>query len=205
RLDQQPLPFITATGLAETNDDGASLATRLDAARQQSVSGRQELEAIEANTAQASWSRSFHHQQIAAAAAAMTDPLAVQRLYDHEFGWPARPLGQLLPLPLGKLGRNPMGSVQLFKSRISASAEAEELALRRARHIGSFGRNQSLLRRPGPEQLQGFGQACGIGLNTLFKRIGPPLLPTFEGVEHQPAYPHEYVDSAHVILACKTG
>jgi|ERR1700754_612092 len=135
RLDQQTLPFVAPTASTEADDDGEPRAFRLDPPRKQGIACRQELKVIKTHASQANGTGIFHHQKITAAAAAVARPIALQWLDHNQLRRAARLLDQAFAFLLRKFWRNPMGAVSCFDRRISASAEAQRLALRRTRYI----------------------------------------------------------------------
>ena len=112
RLDQQALPLVAAPAFAEAHDHGMSGAFRLDAAREQRISGNEELEIVEADAPQARRAGILHDEKIAGAAAPVARPSGVQRLDHHEFRCTARLLRQARLLPLRELARNPFEYVR---------------------------------------------------------------------------------------------
>src|SRR3984893_6812690 len=133
---------------AETYDDSKSGTVRLDSAREQRIAGGQKREVVETGAPQADRTRVLHDEKIAAAAAFVTRPLAVQWLDNHQFRCAAHFLRQALTLFLRKLGRNPMGAVQFFNRRVSALAEAQRLSPWRPRDVVGLTRGQPLGGRP---------------------------------------------------------
>src|SRR5882762_2209676 len=96
-----------------------------------------------------------------------------------------------------------MRPVRLLDVRGFASAEAELVALRRARHVVGRACEQAFFSRPEAQQPYGFGQACGVDLSDVFKTIGAPLPPTPPGVARKPSHAHQHVARAHAVLGCE--
>jgi hypothetical protein len=99
------LSFVTATGPAETHDDGISGAFRFRVPRERGIASRQILEVIEANASEARRAWGLHHQQIAGSATPMATPLRVQWPDDYQFRSASFSFRQALTLFLGKLWR----------------------------------------------------------------------------------------------------
>ncbi len=134
-----------------------------------------------------------------------TGPFAVQRPDHHQLRRTARFLHQAFAFALGKLGRNPVGSVEAFDRRVAAAAEAQPPSLRRARHIVRLAREQPLTGRPGSEQLHSLGDARQIGLDNTLEAVDLPLPPALHRSAIEPSDPDEHVDAAHVVLGCERG
>ena len=100
RLDEQALSLVTVTASAETHDHSISFAFRLDAAREQSVSGRKELQIRKTAASQAGRAGILHDEEVPAAAAAVAFPLRVQRLDHYQLRCAARLLRNALALLL---------------------------------------------------------------------------------------------------------
>src|ERR1700680_2436505 len=84
RLDQQALSFVTAPALTEAHDHGISGAFRLHPAREQRISGGEELEIVETDAPQARRPRTLHQEKITGAAAPVARPRIVQWLDHHQ-------------------------------------------------------------------------------------------------------------------------
>src|SRR5229473_1902298 len=203
RLDQQALPLVAAAALAEAHHDGMSRALRLGPAREQRVSGGEELEIVETDAAQARRPGFFHDEKIAGAAAAVAGPLGVQRQDHHQVRRTARLLRQALPPLLGKPGRNPMGAIELLDRGVAAAAEAQRLPLRRARDIVRLARGQPLCDRPGSKQLHGLRYARRMGLERLLEAFDLPLPPASRRSAVEPTNADEHAERADVVLSCE--
>jgi hypothetical protein len=201
RLDQQALSFVAAARSAEAHDNRVSDAFRLCSPRQQRIARGQELEIIKADTVQTCRAGIFHRQEVTGFTASVALPLPVQWLDHHQLRGTACFLCQALAFPLGKLLRYPMGPVQRFDRRVTASAETQHLAPRVARDITRRAGGQAAFGRPGPKHFHGFRYARQVGLDRTFEAVDLTSPPLFQLPCIQPPDPHEHVDRACIALS----
>src|SRR5258708_1496005 len=96
-----------------------------------------------------------------------------------------------------------MGPVQRLDRAVSASAEAQRLALRAACDIVGRACGQAFAGCPGLEQLQGFQDALHVDLHTALEAIDLAPPPAFHRRGVKPPDPEEHVDRADLLLAGK--
>src|SRR5258708_39887325 len=93
-----------------------------------------------------------------------------------------------------------MGPVQRLDRAVSASAEAQRLALRAACDIVGRACGQAFAGCPGLEQLQGFQYALHVDLHTALEAIDLAPPPAFHRRGVKPPEPEGHADRAAIIL-----
>src|SRR6266481_678736 len=93
-----------------------------------------------------------------------------------------------------------MGPVHRLDRRVSASAEAQRLALQSTRYIVRRAFGQVSFARPGPKQLHGFRYARQVGLHSALEAVDLTAPPTFHRPDVKPPDPDEDIDGAHITL-----
>ena len=93
-----------------------------------------------------------------------------------------------------------MGPVRRLDRRVSASAEAQRLALRSTRVIIRRASEQVSFPRPGPEQLHGLRHARQVGLHSVLDAVDLTPPPLFHRPGVKPPDPDEDIDGAHITL-----
>src|SRR5260221_2382602 len=96
-----------------------------------------------------------------------------------------------------------MGPVHRLDRAVSASAEAQRLALRCTCDVVRRACGQTSAGRPGLKQLQGFQYALPVDLHNALKAISLASPPAFHRRDVKPPDPDEHVDGTHIILRGK--
>src|SRR5882757_8037244 len=96
-----------------------------------------------------------------------------------------------------------MDLVPRLDRRVSASAEAQHLALRATRDIERRTCGQASAGRPGPEQFHGFRYARQVSSHSALEAVDLPAPPAFHRSNVKPSDPDEHVDGAHIALNSK--
>src|SRR5437868_3332475 len=103
RFDQQPLPFVAASALAEAHHHGMPAAQGLGTPGEQRISCAEKVEIVKTDAAHADRAWNLHHEKAAGAATTVALPFVVQWLDHDQLGRTARFLRQALALFLREL------------------------------------------------------------------------------------------------------